>query len=414
MKSGVVDVFKYKAYRNFWICAFISNLGTWTQDVASSWVMTHLTMSTFVVALLPFASSLPLVLLSIPAGFMSDSGDRRRILLFAQTLMFAAAVILGIEVWRGDISPTYLLLLSFALGVGSALNGPAFQTVLSDLVPAEQQQNSVLLFYMGINISRVLGPALGGGILSFFGAGTAYWWNAVSFLGLVIFFWKWPLPHKKDKAHPQEQIAKIDEHDWKFLFSMHNMKLWIEIFLVSFCASCLWALYPAKGRIELQLSTWQFGSLLGFLGLGACFSVAFTEKLMDLGKTALSLSRSYLLYAIGLLCMAFGKSYGVICVGMFLGGMGWLVLATLMNMSSRQQTGHSHLKATMLGVFLSVFYLGMSMGSLVWGAVAQLEGLQSAFSQAALCLALIGLYKVRGIRKLSGRGAESVSSAHSR
>jgi predicted MFS family arabinose efflux permease len=191
----------------------------------------------------------------------------------------------------------------------------------------------------------------------------------------------------------------VDEHDWKILFSVHNMKLWIEILFVTFCASCLWALYPTKGRVELHLNSLQYGSLLGFLGLGACVSAMMSDRMMGIGKTAHSLALSYLLYAIGLLAVGFGDHYLWMCLGMFLAGMGWIVLATLMNMSSRQLTGKSHLKATMLGVFLAVFYTGMSFGSVVWGAIARLEGVSAAFGEAALVLALVGLYKTNEARK---------------
>jgi MFS family permease len=353
--------------------------------------MTNLSASPLIIAFLAFSNSFPLMVLSIPAGLMADHRDRRKILLFAQVLMFVAALCLGIKVWQGNLTETLLLSLSFIMGVGNALNGPAFQTVISDLVPHEEQQNAVLVFYMGINAARVLGPAIGGGILGSFGASTAFWVNAVSFLGLIVFFFRWPLPEKTLQQEIPPTAPSWSE-EFKILFSLHNIKLWIEILGVTFCASCLWALYPTKGRVELHLDSFRYGSLLGCLGLGACVSAVFSKKLMG-GATAKSLSVSYMFYSLGLLCLGWGDSYIWMCLGMFLAGVGWIVLATLMNMSSRQLTGKSHLKATMLGVFLAVFYTGMSLGSVVWGAVARLEGLAGAFVPAALFLALIGLYK---------------------
>ncbi len=338
-----------------------------------------------------------MMLLSIPAGLLADFRDRRSILLFSQGLMFLAAVTLGLKVSSGNLSESLLLLISVAMGIGAALNGPSFQTVLSDLVPTEEQQNAVLVFYMGINVTRVLGPAIGGGILGTVGPNFAYWFNAISFLGLIFFFWKGPVS-KSPSSLPKQKI-RVQPEDWKFLFSLHNMRLWLEILVVTFCASSLWALYPTKGRVELQLSSLQYGSLLGFLGLGACLSAFFSKKLMG-GATAKALAVSYLFYSIGLLILGSGDHYLWMCLGMFMAGVGWLVLATLMNMSSRQLTGRSHLKATMLGVFLAVFYTGMSFGSLIWGSVARIEGLNAAFIQAALLLALVGLYKTSEARHL--------------
>lgn len=389
VSSSIWTPLKYKYFRVFWICVFISSLGTWVQDVAASWVMTHLSSSPLVIALLSVANSAPLMLLSIPAGYLADTRDRRKVLLLALAMMLLASLFLGINVWNGQISNALLLTLTGVMGVGAALSGPAFQTVVTDLVPNEEQQNSILVFYMGVNATRVLGPALGGGVLSSFGPSAAFWINSVSFLGLIVFVSKWPLP-KRDLAALKQ--IKADSDELAVIFSVHNIRLWIEILIVTFSASCLWALYPAKGRVELMLNSWQYGSLLGCLGLGACVSALFSKKLMG-GATAQSLAIAYLFFALGLLCLGYGNSYPWMCGGMFLAGTGWIVLATLMNMSSRQLTGKSQLKATMLGIFFAIFYSGMAGGSLAWGFIAKTEGLSYSFYQAAVILSLVGLYK---------------------
>ncbi|KHD89576.1 MAG: MFS transporter [Bdellovibrio sp. ArHS] len=390
MNEPVWSPLKISLYRSFWICAFLSNLGTWTQDVAASWVMTHLNTSPLVISLLSFSSNLPILFLSIPAGFIADLGHRRRVLLFAQGLMFFAAGLLAYLVWQEQITELSLLALALTMGVGFALTNPAFQSVLTDLVPHPLQQQAVLVYYMGINITRVLGPTVGGGLLSFFGPSTAFLVNSISFLGLIFFFWIWPV-----KEAPTESPKKITftEDDWKPLFSLHNLKLWVEIFLVTFCASSMWALYPTRGRLELALNSWQYGSLLGCFGLGACVSAFLSEKIMQPHRTKNSLAGSYIVYAVGILLLAVAPNFGVMCFAMFFCGTGWLVLSTLMNMSSRQITGKSHLKATMLGVFLAVFYAGMAVGSVSWGAVARVSQTSWALIIAGVALALIGFSK---------------------
>ncbi|HEY1078650.1 MAG TPA: MFS transporter, partial [Bdellovibrio sp.] len=199
----------------------MSNLGTWIQDVAASWVMTHLNTSPLVISLLSFSSSLPVLFLSIPAGYIADLGHRRKILLFAQGLMFFSASLLGYLVWQGQISEVSLLALSVLMGVGFALTNPAFQSVLTDLVPTPMQAQAVLVYYMGINITRVVGPTLGGGLLSGFGPGSAFLVNSLSFLGLIIFFYRWPV--KEDLV--EKQKLKLSPEDWLPLFSLHNLKL---------------------------------------------------------------------------------------------------------------------------------------------------------------------------------------------
>lgn len=389
MKTSVWSPLKFPIYRSFWICAFLSNLGTWIQDVAASWVMTHLSTSPLVISLLAFTSSLPVVFLSIPAGFVADQGHRRKILLLSQTVMFFAAGSLAYLVWQQKITEASLLILSLVMGFGFALSNPAFQSVLTDLVPVDSQAQAILVYYMGINITRVLGPTIGGGLLSGFGPGVAFLANSLSFLGLILFFWRWPV---KEKIEDKKKVT-WNQTEFQFIFSFHNMKLWFEIFIVTFFASSLWALYPTRGRIELGLSSWQYGSLLGFLGLGACFSAIYSDRIMQPHKTDKSLSGAYLVYALGLLIMGVAPSFIFMCEAMFFAGIGWLILATLMNMSSRQLTGKSHLKATMLGVFLAVFYAGMSLGAVSWGAFARFSSSSHALLAAALGLSIIGFYK---------------------
>ncbi|WP_413291168.1 MFS transporter [Bdellovibrio sp. HCB337] len=395
MQASVWSPFRYPAYRVFWCCAFLSNLGTWVQDVAASWLMTHLSTSPLVISLLSFSSSLPVVLLSIPAGFWADSGDRRKILLFAQALMASSAFFLGLQAAQGTLSEIMILLLCFSMGIGVALNGPAYQTVLSELVPQHEQQSAVMLYYMGLNITRVVGPAVGGLILGFAGASSAFFVNAFSFLGLIFYYWIWPIGSKTTHA-PEKFTAyyqKINSQDWKILFSIHNLKLWVEILAVSFSASALWALYPVRGRLELHLESLQYGSLLGCLGFGAFLSAIFSRHLMNPQRTWQSLSFAYLVFAAGETLLALADVYVMACLAMVLGGIGWIILATLMNMSTRQLSTASHLKATMLGVFLSVFYLGMSLGSVTWGALARFSTSSKALLVSAVFLSLCSVYK---------------------
>ncbi|WP_413574843.1 MFS transporter [Bdellovibrio sp. HCB290] len=398
-ESSLWSPLKISVYRNFWICAFLSNLGTWIQDVAASWVMTHLSTSPLIISLLSFTSNLPVVFLSIAAGYFADLGFRRRILLISESMMFVAAAVLAYLVWSENITEGLLLLLSLVMGIGFALSNPPFQSVLTDLVPTEKQSQAVLVYYIGINVTRVLGPTIGGVVLGGAGPAVAFMLNSLSFLGLILFFWKWPV---KDTPAPQleKKEVKFTQEEFQFLFSFHNMKLWVEIFIVTFFASCLWALYPTRGRLELGLNSWQYGSLLGFLGLGACFSTIYSSKIMLPEKTGQSLAGAYFVYGVGLFFMGVAPSYIYMCQGMFFAGIGWLILATLMNMSSRQLTGKSHLKATMLGVFLAVFYAGMSLGAVSWGALARMSTSTAAMVVASGGMTVIALYKFLTSKKI--------------
>src|SRR5215831_1382867 len=121
-------------FRALWIATVASNIGTWMEDVGESWLMVSLTTSPMLVALVETAGSLPVVLLALPAGALADVVDRRRLLLITQSWMLVSAAVLGVVTLTGMATPWLLLSLTFTLGLGTAMNGPAFQAILPELV----------------------------------------------------------------------------------------------------------------------------------------------------------------------------------------------------------------------------------------------------------------------------------------
>src|SRR5215468_6785557 len=149
-------------FRVLWIATIVSNLGTWMQDVGESWLMVSFTKSPILVALVETAGSLPVVLLALPAGALADVVDRRRLLLITQSWMLVSAAALGLLTLAGMVTPWLLLLLTFTLGLGTAMNSPAFQAILPEIVPRQEIPAAVTLAGVAVNVSRAVGPALGG------------------------------------------------------------------------------------------------------------------------------------------------------------------------------------------------------------------------------------------------------------
>ena len=153
-------------FRSLWIAAVISYTGSWMQNVATGWLMTSLTRSPMWVALVQVAVSLPVLLIALPAGALADIMDRRKFLLFTQSLMVAAATILGVMTLTRTVTPQILLVFTFLLGVGAVMNDPAWQSLTPDLVPPTKLAAAVALNSAGFNIARAVGPALGGLVIA--------------------------------------------------------------------------------------------------------------------------------------------------------------------------------------------------------------------------------------------------------
>src|SRR5258705_120689 len=148
-------------FRAIWIATVVSNIGTWMQDVGESWLMTSLTPSPVLVALVETAGSLPVVLVALPAGALADVVDRRRLLLVMQGWMFVAAGAMGVLALLGQMTPARLLSLTFLLGIGTAISNPVWQAITPELVSSSDLPAAITLSAAGINIARAIGPALG-------------------------------------------------------------------------------------------------------------------------------------------------------------------------------------------------------------------------------------------------------------
>ncbi|QKG54549.1 MFS transporter [Hymenobacter sp. BRD67] len=198
--------FTYSLFRAIWIASLVSNVGTWMQNVAGVWLVTTLTTSALLVALMQTATSLPAFLLSMPAGAIGDLIDRRRLLLFTQGFMAVVALGLGLFTLSGAVSAIDVLGFTFLLGMGSALNGPIWQTVTTELVPRPVLPFAITLNGVSNNIARAIGPALGGIIIAYYSPGWVFVLNGVSFVGtwMVVFRWR---RESQDDGGPAENFS---------------------------------------------------------------------------------------------------------------------------------------------------------------------------------------------------------------
>ena len=178
-------------FRDIWGATVVSNIGTWLSAVGTTWLMTIIAPSPFMVTLVQAASTLPIFLFGLPAGALADIVDRRRLLIGLQIFMMAIAASLWATVALGHATPGTLLLATFMTSTGAALAAPAFQAIVPELVPAGDFKAAIALNSVGINVSRAIGPALAGVSITSFGIASTFLLNAVCFLAIIPVFWRW-------------------------------------------------------------------------------------------------------------------------------------------------------------------------------------------------------------------------------
>src|SRR5437867_8542092 len=175
----------HRVFRALWIASLVSNIGTWMQNVSAAWAMTSFSPSPLMVALVQSATSLPVFVVGLPAGAVADIVDRRRLLLVTQCWMLVAAGLLAVLAFLGLMTPTTLLALTFALGVGVAMNAPTWQAITSELVPPSELTRAVTLNALPVNIGRAIGPAIGGVLVAAAGPALVFALNAASFVAVI-------------------------------------------------------------------------------------------------------------------------------------------------------------------------------------------------------------------------------------
>ncbi|MDF3881707.1 MFS transporter, partial [Cupriavidus basilensis] len=246
--AGPWSPLRNKVFRAIWLATLASNIGTWMHDVGAGWMMTSVSPSPLMVALVQAATTLPMFLFALPSGVLADIVDRRKYLLFAQAWMLVVAAALGLLALAGLVTPAVLLAATFLLGVGAAMNAPPFQAIVPDLVPKPELQSAVALNSLGVNISRAIGPALGGVVLTLFGPPAVFLINAVSVLGVLWVIYRWQ-PAQLTRRLPPEHFFPAVRAGLRYVQAAPVLQV-VLVRAVAFFVfgSAGWALLPLVAR----------------------------------------------------------------------------------------------------------------------------------------------------------------------
>lgn len=377
----------YELFRVLWIASVASNVGTWMHSVGVVWMMTTLSPSPTMVALVQTAGSLPLFFLAFPAGALADIVDRRKLLLFSQAWMLVAAGGLGLLTFLGLVGPWSLLAFTFLLGAGSAMNGPAWQAIMPELVDRPDLASAITLNGVGMNLARAVGPALGGLIVALAGAGAVFLLNAASFLGVMVVLYRWKREARVTVAPAERTLGAIRAGFRYMKFDPDFRILLIRTGGFILPASALWALLPVVARDALKVGSGGYGLLLGGLGAGAVVTATALPWIRQRLRLDRLVMIATLLFGGATLALAFTTSFPLACAEMVMGGVAWMALMSSLNVAA-QTSVPRWVQARALAAYALVFQGGMAIASAAWGELATRAGTPVALRWAAVGLAL--------------------------
>ena len=376
-------------YRNLFIASFVSNIGTWMQNVAAQWFLVEKHSSDVIVALVQTASLGPTLVFALFAGVLADLFDRRRLLIVLQTYAVLVTLALAVLTYLGRVSPTSLLMFTLAIGCASALAAPAWQAIQPEVVPREQIPAVATLGSVSGNAARAIGPAIGGVILALAGPAAVFAINAISFAGIIVALLVWKRPR---------QIAPLErEHFGQAIITglgyVNNSPVFRRILLHAalflFPASALLALLPVVAAHRWHLGASGYGVSVAAVGLGAVLAVAVAGLIRLKLSDNLQLAASAAAYGLATLAVAW-LPFAAAIPFLVISGMAWLITLTTLN-AGAQLSLPRWVRARGLSVYLLVATGSQAIGSYVWGALATRAGLDVALLGSAVALGVVVL-----------------------
>ncbi len=394
-----------------WTATLVSNIGWWMYTAACGWLMVRLNPAPLVVSLVQAASTLPTFLFAIPAGALTDIVDKRKFLIFGEITIAVVATAFAVLVWRHLVTPWILLAFAFLVAAGDALTSPAYQAIVPMLVPRSDIPKAVVANSAGVNVSRAIGPALGGVFLGAFGIAAPFWINAVSNYGSIgaLLWWREP-EHAGARLPPEHLLSAIRTG---LRYARYNAPLGATLirsagFLLF--ASAYWALLPLVVRNQIHGSAILYGILLGAIGASAVGGAFVLPWLNDrLGPDRVATAGTLGTAAATAL---FGLAHNELTalLASLLAGISWITMLSVLNISA-QVALPDWVRGRGLAIYVTVMFGALSLGSAIWGQIAASFGLAPAFLVAAAGCA-IGIPLLRRWRLQTAKGIDLSPSMH--
>ncbi|MDB5530679.1 MAG: transporter permease [Devosia sp.] len=380
-RASALAPFAHPTFRSIWLANLASSFGGLIQSVGAAWLMTSIASSVDMVALVQASISLPIMLFSLVGGAIADSFNRRRVMLAAQCFMLAVSATLMVLTYLGMMSPWLLLAFTFLLGCGTAINNPSWQASVGDLVPRDHLPSAVALNSIGFNLSRSVGPAVGGIVVAAAGAAAAFAINTLSYLALIVVLFRWK-PGNAVALLPRESMGAAMLSGIRYVAMSPNIyQVMLRSLIFGFTAITVMALLPVVSGTLLGGGPLTYGLMLGAFGLGAVGGALLGNRLHQHFSSEAVVRMAFIGFAICAAITGTSTSPWLTGASLLIGGAGWVLALSLFNVSV-QLASPRWVVGRALSLYQTATFGGMALGSWLWGLAAELYGLQLALAGA--------------------------------
>ena len=384
--------FRHRAFFWLWLGVVIASIGSWGQMVGAQWLFVNDPNAATIVPLVQTASTLPMMLLALPAGVLADAFDRRWMMFVIQVYFIVVSAVLAVLTALGMMPPALLLAFTFAVGAGQAMLSPTWQAMITELVPRAEFAAATRLDMVSVNVSRAAGPAIAGFVIATWGVPPVFALNVATGCVLAVILLAWRRPTVQ--TGPRERFLPALRSGSRYVRHEPVVRtILVRFAIFIFPAGAVWALLPLIASRQLGLSANGYGILFAALGVGAIAAA------LGLGRVKRHLSSGAVLavagagFAVAFAGVAFASSMWVAVPLLVVCGFGWTAtVATVI--SELQLFLPGWVRARAIAIYLMVFLGTQAVAAPIWGLVTQQAGLRVALLASA---ALVGVSVLAGL-----------------
>ena len=399
-----------RVFRMLWLAGLAGNIGTWMQTVGAQWLLVGLPGAATLVALVQVADALPDLLLALPGGALADIFDRRRFLIGLELFQLVVGAVLTGLTLAGQMTPPLLLAFTFALGAVSAVETPAYQALIPELVPRDQLPAAAALTGISVNLARAIGPAIAGLLIARVGVGAVFALNTATFLLLPLVLLVWRRQVEERPAAPERFVSALRAGGRYVRYAPVSRRILFRLSLFVLPASAIWTLLPLVANRRLGTAADGYGLLLGALGVGAVAGALGLPRLRARLTSNQMLVAASVTYGLATLVLVVVNHPVVAFLALLPAGAAWLTVIASSN-AEIQLSLPGWVRARGLATYQMVFFGSQALGALAWGLVAEYTGLVSTFLLAGAAL-LAGAVSVRMWPLLDSDGLDQGPPIH--
>jgi predicted MFS family arabinose efflux permease len=380
--DGVAAPLRHPVFRRIWLASLLSNLGMLIQGVGAAWAMTQMTSSADKVALVQTALMLPIMLISMPAGAIADMYDRRIVALVSLSIALSGATALTVLAWLDLVTPQILLAFCFIVGSGMALFGPAWQSSVSEQVPAETLPSAVALNGISYNIARSFGPAIGGIVVAAAGAVAAFAANAVLYIPLLIVLFLWRRSSEPSRL-PRERLNRAIVSGVRYIANSPSIRVVLVRTLVTgLLGGSVSALMPLVARDLLHGGAQTYGIMLGAFGMGAVIGALNIAEVRNRMSGEAAVRACALSMGGAIAAVALSREPVLTATALVIAGAVWMLSVALFNIGV-QLSAPRWVAGRSLAAFQAAIAGGIAIGSWGWGRLTDAAGVETALLVSA-------------------------------